>query len=442
MDNLKTKLADYILLREEGQNIILFNQYNDATVKITADLYKKIKKGYLKDTEENKKIIYILHQNRLLDWEQSYTSTSEKPQQSQQRTFYSPIMRLRSEINPINVLWAITSKCNLRCLYCFPDVKNVQQAFISLSLEEIDQITDQIIQSQALQVFISGGEPLLEAEKVWRIIEKLYKHNVKSGVLNNGTMINAGIIEKLKSYNTIVGISLDAHNEEINSITRGKGAFDKTVKGVKLLKQADIRTSVLITLSKYNFDSLEAHIKFLCDDMGINSIVIQDLRPFGSKIDYDKARLTMTQENKLYDKVMKITNRYSNVDFNLTELFLFPHSKYKTKKSGKIMQCPAGYNFAYIDFYGDMYPCTQLPTMKLGNVLQDGTITELWRSSKNMQKLRTLKTESICKIDGCADCSLNEFCDGGCRGEAVFSGRGLYGSASRCPKVMGIDIKI
>jgi radical SAM protein with 4Fe4S-binding SPASM domain len=114
---------------------------------------------------------------------------------------------------------------------------------------------------------------------------------------------------------------------------------------------------------------------------------------------------------------------------NTTELMIF----HKPHVNGLIMQCPAGDNFAYIDFYGDLYPCTSLPSFKLGNLLTDSSVKELWQNSKPIKLLRNIKKTPLDNIPICHSCTNKSSCDGGCRGDALFYTDDLFGIPPRCP---------
>ena len=118
---------------------------------------------------------------------------------------------------------------------------------------------------------------------------------------------------------------------------------------------------------------------------------------------------------------------------NTTELLVF----HKTELNGNIMPCPAGDNLAYIDFNGDVYPCTSLPSFKLGSLLESN-ITELWQHSYNIKRLRTLKAMKTRDLRACCNCKEANSCDGGCRGDAEFYSGDVLGLPSRCPKLMQI----
>jgi radical SAM protein with 4Fe4S-binding SPASM domain len=188
-----------------------------------------------------------------------------------------------------------------------------------------------------------------------------------------------------------------------------------------------------VTLTRHNFPFIEELLGIL-EAKGVEYIRLQDLRPFGTKDVYDNMRLTIEQERQLYETVCTAKQKYPSININTSELFVFS----KENVNGKIMQCPAGDNFGYIDFYGDIYPCTSLPSFRMGNLLGNASLSKLWQSSDAIVDLRRIKDMPLERIDECGKCTNRSYCDGGCRGDALFYCNDLFGLPSRCPKRLGI----
>lgn len=429
----KASFADNLIFRHENNGVLIFNKYNSAVLKITKSLFNLINQNTVPCEQKYTNAINILRQNNMLD-DKCLNPRVKTSSKNKLNIPDGNLFSIKSKIAPITGLWAITPKCNLKCVYCFPEINNLRHDHVELALEQLQTIAKQIVESRLFQLTISGGEAFL-CPHLWRIIPILHAADIKLTIITNGTSINTDIVKKLQRYQLITGVSLDAPNERINSITRGKGVFNKTLEGIRLLIKNKIPTVALVTITKFNFPTLEQHVEFL-SDLGIKDITLQDLRPFGNKKNYTNYKLTNSQEMILYYTIKKILQNHRDISFNLSELFIFPRKERKIPANGKIMQCPAGDNFAYIDYDGNMYPCTNLPQIKLGNLLKDGNIMDLWQNSTGIKKLRSLKTEKIIKIHECSNCSMVEYCDGGCRGDALFYSNDLYGCASRCPKFM------
>ncbi|MCL5261054.1 MAG: radical SAM protein [Gammaproteobacteria bacterium] len=431
-----TFLAKTVLVREEQELVYLYNRQNGAVLRIKSSDYQQLIANHGNDNPFFVQALSILAEQGMLaeDKFKSQMSKGDNAISGQHATIFG----LQSTANPFTVLWALTACCNLNCSYCFPAANTVQPKHTALSYAELEQIATQLIAAKVMQITFSGGEALLE-KNIWQIIAKLYPYNAKLVLITNGTVLTDAIIEHLRQYEIITAVSLDVHNEAINAKTRGANILAQTIEGIYKLKAAKIPLVILVTVTRFNFDVLYQHVKFIVEQLKIPHITLQDLRPFGTVDAYNNLRLHKEQEQKLPELIIKLKTDFPQVNFNFTELAIFPIMPNKTIKTGKIMQCPAGYNIAYIDFFGDLYPCTHLPSMKLGNLLHDGALTELWRNAEKMRRLRELKDKHLTILSHCQDCELQIYCDGGCRGDAIFYQQNLYGLASRCPLAMGIS---
>lgn len=131
----------------------------------------------------------------------------------------------------------LTSKCNLRCKYCYAnygmyDYERETDISEDVLVEGLTYLLDNFKDIANIQFF--GGEPSL----CWRQIKKtvqFFETQVKSGrkkempgfgIVTNGVCINDELIEIMRKYNFQITISLDGP-EEINNALR----FDTSRKG-------------------------------------------------------------------------------------------------------------------------------------------------------------------------------------------------------------------
>ena len=425
-----TQLDPKIIVREESDCYLFYNGGNRGLISLSKETYDKC---IIRDRWDN-------HDNKLQQWLFENDFLAKKPDKKNRKapqleddsfqvstTFFD----LKSEYSPLNVLWALSPKCNLSCIYCFPDAKAHSRTLGNPTTERLLKIANKLIQAKVLKVTLTGGECLL-LKNLWVVVKQLKNAGITVAILSNGTSVSTKILKEIKDNELFMGVSLDGSNEEINSLTRGSFVFEKTVKAIAKLVENKVPTTVMVTVTKHNFSDLDRIVGFV-STLGVSSVTLQDLRPFGTKETYDQLRLSPNQEKDLENTIDRITKSFPNIFFNTSELMIF----HKSKTNGFIMQCPAGDNFAYVDFYGDFFPCTSLQSFKLGNLLGNCSIPELWQNSKAIKLLRTIKNTSIDKIHACNSCTNKSFCDGGCRGDALFYNNDLFGTPSRCPKELG-----
>lgn len=111
---------------------------------------------------------------------------------------------------PVDASFAITHRCNLKCVHCYiPDHNNSDE----LTLDELQGILDQIVDAGALLLWITGGEPLIRED-----FPEIYVYARKKGLIitlfTNGTLISDDIVDLLKRWPPrIVEISLYGGSE-------------------------------------------------------------------------------------------------------------------------------------------------------------------------------------------------------------------------------------
>jgi radical SAM protein with 4Fe4S-binding SPASM domain len=425
------QLDTKIIVREESDCFLFYNSGNRGLISLPKVTYIKCFIQNRWDSTDSK-LKEWLFENGFLEKKPDKLGNNQPPLESDASQDCTSFFDLKSEYSPLNVLWALSPKCNLNCTYCFPDAKTHIHSLGNPSTEKLLKISNKLIKGKVLKVTLTGGECLL-LNNLWVVVKQLKNAGITIAILSNGIKMSNEILKKIKENEVFIGISLDGSHEEINRLTRGRLAFEKTIKTIKKLIENKVPTTVMVTVTKNNFSDLYEIIK-LVSTMGVSSVTLQDLRPFGTKETYDKLRLSPDQEKDLKNTLEGIAKSFPNVFLNTSELMIF----HKTNTNGLIMQCPAGDNFAYIDFYGDFFPCTSLPSFKMGNLLEDYSIPDLWQNSKAIQLLRSIKNMPMDKISACNSCINKSSCDGGCRGDALFYNNDLFGMASRCLKEMDV----
>lgn len=176
----------------------------------------------------------------------------------------------------------------------------------------------------------------------------------------------------------------------------------------------------MVTVNRHNFTQLEALVDY-SDQEGLECIMLQDLRAFGTREAYDSIRLTREQEAALPELLDRLDAAYPEMDIITNELLMYKHRE---------MRCPSGNFSAYIDPVGDVFPCTALPTFNMGNAVRED-LAQLWQSSPAIKLLREKK---LTTPTSCSGCEQLDTCHGGCRGDAIFYGGEFDGIPSRCPR--------
>lgn len=177
-----------------------------------------------------------------------------------------------------------------------------------------------------------------------------------------------------------------------DSITKVKGSFEKTQNGILKLISAGIPLQISCPIMKQNKDSFMDVLKWGKEN---NIGVLTDYVIFAA---YDHSnnnlinRLSVEEVGEAVDK---------QLDANYVE-FLCQNAKEKNALTGEDSICSiCRYNFC-VSSEGYVFPCVGWQTNIIGN-LNHQTIKEIWESSKEIKKLRTIKRNSFPKCVTCKD---------------------------------------
>ncbi len=168
---------------------------------------------------------------------------SETPLQRKTPLNPSPIPSLRY------LELQITDRCNLQCRHCYIGEGSRQD----LSMEQIQRVLEEFEEIQGLRLLLSGGEPLLHPD-FWEINDALRNYAFRSVLLSNGTLINEEVAKRLHVHE--VQISLDGMKEGHESF-RGKGTFEKSMRAIDHLQEANIRVSVATMIHRRNLSEFD-----------------------------------------------------------------------------------------------------------------------------------------------------------------------------------------
>ena len=115
----------------------------------------------------------------------------------------------------------MTRQCNLNCAYCIQTgIERSNKSIDVAALIEWIKCRIEKFRSKKIKIDFFGGEPLLEKEKILRILSGLSKylipHNVKFSfdIITNGTLICRKFIEKIMPYGlNLLVVTIDGSPE-------------------------------------------------------------------------------------------------------------------------------------------------------------------------------------------------------------------------------------
>ncbi|MGH1329593.1 MAG: radical SAM protein [Paracoccaceae bacterium] len=162
--------------------------------------------------------------------------------------------RARVALDQPSTLWFNTGTlCNITCVNCYIESSPENDALVYITAEEVYNYLDQIAARDwpVREIAFTGGEPFMNPQ----IIEML-RLSLSRGyevlVLSNAMLpmmrpnMREGIAHLNAAYpgKLTLRISLDHHSRENHDAMRGKGAFDKTLRGMDFLRDTGVKMAV------------------------------------------------------------------------------------------------------------------------------------------------------------------------------------------------------
>ena len=322
------------------------------------------------------------------------------------------------------VIWIITGACNLDCIHCYAYRWRGKP---ELSLEEKLRIAREIGECGIDYVNISGGEPLI----TWhtrRVIDVLRDYNVEVTLVSNGTLVTRDWAEYLAKRDVHVFISVDGPRE-VHDAHRGRGSFDATMRGVRLLREAGVGFSFVMAVSRLNWrytpDFVELAVK-----MGAEKPILIPTMPFGKALEnnvYVGAREYNEAVRRAAEKAAELGVRLHLWCSPFAYIALPPHL-HPYVVVGFCRSAPV----VDIDPQGRILLCDVMDIV-IGSVVGK-SLREAIIEAESHPLVREIFSPSKLP-EACSTCPLRYSCMGGCFARAMVLRGGLNNGDPLCPRI-------
>ncbi len=309
---------------------------------------------------------------------------------------------------PTLVDFELTYDCNLNCEFCY-NTEGEKGAKYTKSeeddkrkLDKRKEVIDEIVNIGVSHLAFTGGEPFLDSQLL-DLIEYAKSRDIYISINTNGTLITENLAKILKRLKILgVLITLQGGSALEHDIqTRVKGSWEKTLLGLKYLKNEGVNITINMTVTKNNFK------------------LVKNVARIANKFnaDFSISRfITTSKKSKNLELSLPDLNELKHIIEDMDNIKSLTPIPSCTELGREIVSgiCTAGLCRCCITPDLHVKPCIFSGEV-IGN-LEDKSLKELWLSDK-MKKWR-------CKDfyhSECLSCPSFSECGGGCRVAAQYS---------------------
>lgn len=330
--------------------------------------------------------------------------------------------------------WHITDACDQRCKHCYIFAENTEKPIVSMSLQQMRAVLDNCLEfcrrfNRAPYFYITGGDPLLHPH-FWDLMALLKAQNAPFTILGNPFHLTDEVASKLKSFGCdSYQMSLDGL-QQTHDWFRKPGSFHTTLEKLSCLKQANIRSVIMTTVSGTNIQEIPALIDTVVE---WRADVFAFARYCATSLEKD-TNITPQQYRALldtcYHKFQKYKDSGTYFDYkdHLWTLYLYETGRFTPPAEavpGMIYDgCNCGNCHLTICSNGDVFACRRFAS-KVGCVYTD-KLVDLWLGP--MEKYRDYEV-----FEKCSRCELLAFCRG-CPAVAYGKAQRFYAPDPQCWK--------
>ena len=232
-----------------------------------------------------------------------------------------PIFPTESKAKPvshgekaISFQWHFTDLCNWRCTHCYHEAYQDQgvdlERMKSIFHEFLEYAEKNNIPPEGRRVKLTGGDPFVRPDFMeFLAYLSSYRETCVLSILTNGSLLTEEKAQFLKKHHPTLRIQISVEGpEDLNDAVRGKGAFQKILDALSLLKKHDIFTTLACVITKQNYERIEEllDLAMIYD----TPLLLRRLVPIGQSDGKDDNMVPTQELRKLYKGVRQLNKQY------------------------------------------------------------------------------------------------------------------------------------
>lgn len=349
----------------------------------------------------------------------------------------SHLLQFSKDKKPV-VVWNMGRRCNLNCVHCYAQSKDIEYED-ELTTEQGKALIDDLAEFGAPVILFSGGEPTMRKDMP-ELARYAKSKGMRAVISTNGTLIDEKMAKVLKDIElSYVGISLDGMRETNDKFRGMKGAFDKALEGMRNCKREGIKVGLRFTINKQNAKDIPA-IFDLLEEEGIPRVCFYHLVYAGRGTKLIEDDLSHEESRAVLDLIMDRTKALHDKGFPIEVLTVDNHCdgpyvyfrllEEDPERAAEVYELlmmnqgnSTGIGIGCVSWDGSVHADQFWRHYSFGNV-KERKFSEIWMDTSDelMAGLKNRKPLIKANADRCAKCKWLEICNGNfrVRAEAIY----------------------
>ncbi|MBD1556717.1 pyrroloquinoline quinone biosynthesis protein PqqE [Vibrio sp. S9_S30] len=312
---------------------------------------------------------------------------------------------------PFWLLLELTYQCPLHCAYCSNpiDLGSKEQ---ELSTEQWFDVLDQGRELGAVQLGLSGGEPLMRKD-LTDIVAHAHQLGYYINLITSGIGLTQSRIEDLKQAGLDhIQISLQAADPEMSDAIAGKKkAFQHKVNMAKAVKQAGFPMVLNAVITRQNIHEIESIMALSCE-LKADYVELATSQYYGWAFENRASLLPSKAE---IEQAECEVNAFRDACDKSAPTFIFVTPDYYEDRPKACMR-GWGSIFTCIAPDGTALPCHSAALLDLPFLnVKEHSLKHIWYESESFNAFRGFEWME----EPCKSCDEKELDFGGCRCQAM-----------------------
>lgn len=316
----------------------------------------------------------------------------------------------KTNTQPLWLLAEITYRCPLHCAFCYNPTDYAKYTQDELTTEQWIKVLRDARKLGAIQLGISGGEPLLR-DDIEEIVREAHQLGYYSNLITSGVGLTEKRISEFKEGG-LDHIQLSMHDitEEINNFITNTKTFELKKKVAAMIKNHGYPMVLNVVIHRYNIGHMKEILE-MAEALGADYVELANTQYYGWSL-VNRSQLMPTKEQ--IEQAEAITNEFRQKVGNKMKIYFVVPDYF----SDRPKKCMNGWGevFMIVTAEGTVLPCHSarvLPGMTFPDVREHG-LEWAWKDSPAFNKYRGKDWMK----EPCRSCPEQDKDLGGCRCQA------------------------